>query len=325
MKYKPLIERFPGSKRKHLSIPGIIPMHDVEATLEPFAGSGAFTLAMLQNRRAKKGYLGEKDQSLFSVYCAWQNPRTHKSIYDVLHVWQNRFAETQLIPKFNTELGRFEYAAPTANVDEVWEALKTAFEMGSPSACLALRKLTFGGVVRESNSGNLNIKWTQGQMDAFLHWQYEFPPVVSISLSTDCIDAIIACKQGNHKSVAAWIDPPYYLPKDEYGRMVPCYPGHKPHDESTLELALDALTGATGLMPTLSHLVYTNYSSKKHDEEVNRTLKLMGFDTVTFIDNGRLDKMNNNPTEISVDAREGIWIAQRSELINQKQLELLQA
>lgn len=296
---KQVFTRFPGNKRRHLAMPGIQP-EQATAVLEPFCGTGAFSLHLLRTKTVEQAFWGEQDRSLIAVYKIWQSG-DYQPIYDGIEQWKLKFRQDS---------------------ESAWIALKQDFEAGCPVASLVLRKLTFGGVVRfGSKNGKLNVRPVKDCLQSIQKWHYRFPKIQPVSISIGYEAAIESCKQSSPESLVSWVDPPYYLPRAEFGRMVPCYPNHKPHDDSTLEMAIDALA-KTAEIPTCKHLIYSNYQSEQHDQKVAEIFKKQGFDAVSLVDIGRLDGMHRGTGNPRVLASEGIWIAQRSDLLNNRQLDL---
>lgn len=282
MKFHPLIPRFPGSKRRYMRKPGILPSQPVDLYLAPFAGSGSDTLFMIQNGWAKRAIVGDVDPMLRCIWESWLKGDWAK-VYNLIEDWKGKFA--------------------AMDSDEAWARLKHESRTGSTemraAASLCLRKLTFGGVTREGQqNGELNIKYVQCQLEPFQRWEYRFPPLANVVLADDCFSAIdLAAKDAGTK--AAWVDPPYYIPRS-MGRMVACYPGHKPHDVDTMNLGINALRQTVELKP--DHLLYSNYSSLEHDRQVEA---LMDGKSVDF---GRLETMHQGNGEACVFTNEKVWV-----------------
>lgn len=298
MRYHPLIPRFPGSKRRHLKEhPELFPSSPVDVWLAPFAGSGADTLMMLQNGFAKRAIVAESDPALRCIWESWLHGN-HEHVYRGIERWQTAIQES--------------------GIEQVWNEMKASLSADSlefrAATSLAMRRIAFGGVMRHGQeNGKLNIKFVRTQIPAFLKWRYQFPPPADVSLFDDCIAAIQSAKS-EQGMIAGWIDPPYYIPR-YFGRMVACYPWHKPHSAETLRLGVGALKEALTL--DIPHLIYSNYSSREHDALVSDLM--VG---ATEINCGRFSDLHQGHGDPSVFVNERLWLKSQS---YQQQLSLFSA
>jgi hypothetical protein len=242
------------------------------ALWEPFGGAGWATCVGLNTRSPLPRYPGSKrlyhhlhnpidlaflsdsDPTVHAVWLAWLNPSKHAAVLNEIDKWKHVF----------------ERLGP----DEAWTQLKLSIEdfpgdfVELAAASLVLRKLTFGGVVREGASGRLNIKWVQGQVTQLLKWTYKFPPQPNglINISLDWRDSLAQLQRAAFDEAIALIDPPYWLPygpgssRRGTGRMSPCYPGHSPHAPWQRDMCLDAVAAALA-DPRITRIFITNYYS----------------------------------------------------------------
>lgn len=308
MKFHPLFPRFPGSKRRHLALSAIRPLHAYNLVLEPFAGAGSLSHACLQRGLAQRAVVGEADLLVASVWQAWETSyESHQIVYEQLKRCKTRFLSQ------DPDDGWAEFKSRSTSLTiSPWEA--AAIE-------LCMRQLTFGGVMRTAKtSDDLNVKWTKDQLRLFARWRYTFPPVKFCTIAPDYQQAIYEAEQVNPPSAIAWVDPPYYLPR-EMGHMDPAYRGHRPHDRATLEMGIDALQ-QTARLPFVHTLIYSNYSSPEHDLMAYGALMDCGFDEVRAIDFGVLDTMNQGNGESKVQAHDLILVAHKTRVVT-RQLSLI--
>ena len=247
------------------------------ALWEPFAGAGWASCKALNttspltrypgskrrhfdlHHEANAAFIGESDPSVLAVWLAWLQPRTHAEVLRRLELWKNEFQST--------------------DVEPAWEALKHSFETSQgaelAAASLALRKLTFGGVVRDGATGNLNIRYVQCQVPKFLKWTYVFPPQPSglVHASNDWQGSWAAVERHHFEEGIAVLDPPYWLPygpgssRRGTGRMSPAYRGHQPHAEETKALCVEAFAVAVS-DPRFALIQITNYYSEELNAEL---------------------------------------------------------
>jgi hypothetical protein len=243
------------------------------ALWEPFGGAGWATCKGLSTTSPLTRYPGSKrryaelhfpvdlayfsdsDPSVLAVWEAWLDPAKHADVLTVIDGWKALFQ--------------------VMGADIPWHQLKAAVGgeaqgIELAGASLALRKLTFGGVVREGAKGKLNIKWVPCQVSQFLQWTYLFPPQPngSINLSRDWRDSLAELQKGDFDEAIAVIDPPYWLPygpgssRRGTGRMSPCYPGHDPHAQWQMDMCVDAFAAALA-EPRITQIFVTNYHSSE--------------------------------------------------------------
>lgn len=237
---------------------------------EPFLGAGWATCKALNttspltrypgskrsrpdlHHQADAAFVAESDPSVLAVWLAWLQQEQHGEVLDRLGLWQKEFTGEC--------------------VEQAWNALKHAFENSEgaelAAASLALRKLTFGGVVRNGATGNLNIRYVKCQVPKFLKWDYAFPPQPSglVHASNDWRGSWAAVQQYSFRLAKALIDAPYWLPEGPgtsrrgTGRMSPAYRGHLPHADETKALCVDAFAAAVS-DPRFTLIQVTNYYS----------------------------------------------------------------
>jgi len=246
-----LMPRYPGSKARYL-----IQWDDgarFDAVVEPFLGAGHFLQYYLP--RVQHAFAAEADPSVLAIWHSWLRPNEHHRVYWWINSLQRDFA-------FDTKQAW------------AWQFLKGVFHEPSSdptilaAASLVIRKLAFGGIVRCSKNGKLNVTYSKLQLPELLKWEYRFPPQppIPIHLDQDWSDAVTTFSDSEAVEAIALVDPPYYVPR-RYGRVTPCYPNHKPHSPDTLDLFLDC---TSSLLSTgrCSRIICTNYYSPETDDAI---------------------------------------------------------
>lgn len=291
-------------------------------------------MALLQKGWAKRAIVADSDPLVRAIWECWQSPGQQALVLRAIAEWQAQFSQTHATIARNAKGEPIRLYFSSSPVQS-WTALKMICETPNlrpisevAAASLVLRKLTFGGVVRfaqgseavPGKNSRLNIKYVSGQLAKLARWQYRFPPIYPAQVLSSAQSAIDLVDK-TAGTIAAWVDPPYYLPRADYGRMCPAYPGHRPHAAETMDFALYILRKVAAI-PNVGHLIYSNYSSQQHDFLVDRILS--DFDQIQTIDRGRLNSLYQGNGKPSVLASERIWIAQKTEIMGmQKQLCLI--
>ena len=300
MKISALVPRYPGSKRLY----DFNDCGDYDSVIEPFTGSGITSLKLL-NQGARSLFWADTDATMRAIYHVWVNSELHDQFYIHLEEFRSSFCRE------------------TVERDIAWNQLKDTFDAADISipaklaaASLCLRKLTFGGVVRASANGKLNVTYCNGQLDELKKWRYRLPiapPTLSISQSWE--GSFKELEESDCKRTFCLIDPPYWLPlyeadeslkkvRRQTGAMTPCYLGHKPHDRATLDLCVDAVRVALSIQK-IKRIVVTNYFSEELDsaiaalcEEFKKPLTIKTVGKLDGINRGRVATTQN---------REAIW------------------
>jgi len=277
-----LVPRYPGSKRLY----SLLDRFDYGCIVEPFGGSLATSLKAIEGG-VKAIQVADADPTVSAIYWCWA--RQDADLPGAVDLWRLRFE---------------------AHPNEAWAGLKLEIEAaveGSianssrvAAASLVLRKLAFGGVIRYSANGKLNIAPNRDQLEKLAQWSYEYP-------STNGANILVRnswqeCFTGIPKDSFCLIDPPYYLPRS-CGRMTPAYWRHEPHDRETLHLCLDAVQLAVQC-PQISRIVVCNYASPELDEFMG-SIGRMGLPVkrATF---GRCDSINRTRKAVT-NAEEVLW------------------
>lgn len=272
---------FPGNKRKHLQL--LLGLDRYQALISPFLGSGALELAS----GAKAKYVADADSAL---YLQWEFilARRWQEVLDSLKFWQKRvadsiatpgyFAYLNLPPRQRRKVARNNPLALTflERMDGLWAQLLNIYATSEEPlprsvAALAIRKLSFGAVVRQGKNGQLNIKWTIDKLAPFVSFDGAQPAIKGDwALHADAFDAIADFKANEIGPAIAIIDPPYWLPwKDGVrNQMDPAYPGHKPHAIETFELGIESVKRLAECK-RVKRISYCNYFS----EEMNTAIR----------------------------------------------------
>jgi hypothetical protein len=288
----PLFPRFPGNKRNYALYDG--GQHD--AVIEPFGGSAIFSQQMMQ-RGAKQIFIADADPTVLAVYKVWKAPHLHHDFYLELRAFQKYLARDPEMAwgclKENLDYPRRRSTALLA------------------AASLTLRHLTFGGVVRCSENGKLTISYCEERLPVLQRWRYQLPPIpkdCQVNVYSNWLECVTAFSQvmgicPAAKAIAL-LDPPYYSDRSVGIRMTPAYPGHQPHDISTIDLTIKPLE-ALLQVPQVRRITITNYCSAALDEQI----KAMAATTqlpMRFTQLTKLDGMQRRyPTK--TQNVEGLW------------------
>ena len=230
------ISRYPGSKRLHLK-ELLADAAPVEAVIEPFAGAAHYSISRLQNG-VTQAFLGEADPTVRCLYEVWRQPRLHDSFHNRVQAWSEflRVEPAQSMNQLNFDVEKMFRTGIDSSRD--------ADVLAAAVAGAILRQLTFGGVIRCSDTGKQNAPVVKGQLKKLWRWEanLEGADVARrFNVQSNYVEAIAAFKNSDLASAEALIDPPYYAPLAECPRrQTPAYWGHKPHAKETLELCLNA-------------------------------------------------------------------------------------
>lgn len=315
MKISALVPRYPGSKRLY----DFNDCGNYDSVIEPFTGSGITSLKLM-SQGARSLYWADTDPTMRAIYRVWVNSKLHDQFYIHLEEFRSSF--------FRKPIER----------DLAWDYLKDTFDAADTSspaklaaASLCLRKLTFGGVVRASANGKLNVTYCKGQLDELKKWRYQLPiapPTLSISQSWE--GSFKELEKSDCERTFCLIDPPYWLPlckadedlkkvRRQAGTMLPCYLGHKPHDRATLNLCVDAVRTALSSQK-IQRIIVTNYFSEELDSAIaalcDEFKKPCTIETV-----GKLDGINRGRVATTQN-KEAIWSIGHAAT---KQLSLMEA
>jgi len=310
MKISALVPRYPGSKRLY----DFNDCGDYDSVIEPFTGSGITSLKLM-SQGARSLFWADTDPTMRAIYHVWVNSELHDQFYSYLEEFRSSFCREPL------ECDR-AWTQPLER-DRAWIQLKDTFDAADISypaklaaTSLCLRKLTFGGVVRASANGKLNVTYCKGQLDELKKWRYQLPiapPILSISQSWE--GSFKKLEKSGCERTFCLIDPPYWLPlyetdeelkkiRRQSGTMLPCYLEHKPHDRATLDLCVDALKSALSSQK-IKRIVITNYFSEELDNAIaalcDEFKKPLTTKTV-----GKLDGINRGRVATTQN-KEAIW------------------
>lgn len=293
--WAPFIPVYPGNKA-HSNYRKIIfgGQFVWDAIVEPFAGTGSTALYGRTERR----YLGESSNDVRAIWNVWdrgdwgaiqQEIRDYQRMDSPVHAWdvaKGIYEDT--IDYTDDELGE-------------WSSLSLAV------ASLVLRKLAFGGVIRHSRDGELNVSYHESKFPAWQRWKAYAPhPTGVIEIRRDWLCCLRSMPRGLGKNVLTLIDPPYYLPyapgteRRGTGAMTPAYGNHEPHEGGTLHLCLGAVEYA---LKYPGRIVVCNYLS---NEMHNGILAMAPH--ATWTDVGTMKRMNNGNGEPRINAVERLWV-----------------
>jgi site-specific DNA-adenine methylase len=305
-----LVPRYPGSKRLY----DFDDRANYDSVIEPFTGSGITSLKLM-NRGARSLFWADTDPTMRAIYRVWIDKSLHDLFYSYLEGFRSSFFKER--PDASIE----------SDQDEAWSQLKDVFDGADDSdparlaaASLCLRKLTFGGVVRASSNGRLNVTYCKGQLDELKKWRYKLPiapPFLNLSISQSWEGSFKELEKSNCERAFCLIDPPYWLPLHEAdghlkkarrqtGTMTPCYLGYKPHDRATLDLCVDAVKIALS-SSKIKRIVVTNYFSEDLDgaiaslcEEFKKPLSVKTVGRLDGINRGRVATTQNSEAVWSI-------------------------
>lgn len=321
MKISALVPRYPGSKRLY----DFNDCGNYDSVIEPFTGSGITSLKLM-SQGTRSLFWADTDPTMRAIYCVWVNSELHDQFYIHLEEFRSSLCREPL------------------ERDIAWNQLKDTFDAADISyparlaaASLCLRKLTFGGVVRASANGKLNVTYCKGQLDELKKWRYQLPispPTLSISQSWEW--SFKELEKSDCERTFCLIDPPYWVPLYETisylplnkgfkkvsvktSTMTAAYLGHKPHDRATLDLCVDAVRTALSIQK-IQRIVITNYFSEELDSAIadlcNEFKKPCIIKTV-----GKLDGINRGRVATTQN-KEAIWSIGHAAT---KQLSLMEA
>ena len=306
MKISALVPRYPGSKRLY----DFNDCGDYDSVIEPFTGSGITSLKLM-SQGARSLFWADTDATMRAIYSVWVNSKLHDQFYSYLEEFRSSFFREPL------------------EHDRAWTQLKDTFDSADESnparlaaASLCLRKLTFGGVVRASANGKLNVTYCKGQLEELEKWRYRLPIAPStLSISQSWEGSFKELEVSDCERTFCLIDPPYwapiyetvsYLPLDKgfkkvsvkTSTMTAAYIGHKPHDYATFDLCVDAVRAALSSQK-IQRIIVTNYFSEELDsaiaalcEEFKKPLTIKTVGKLDGINRGRVATTQN---------REAIW------------------
>ena len=314
-----LVPRYPGSKRLY----DLDDRGDYDSVIEPFTGSGITSLKLM-SKGARSLFWADTDPTMRAIYQVWVDKSLHDQFYFYLEEFRASFFKESLTLVCPDGMRLLEDSIRSIQ-DKAWNQLKETFDSADESnitklaaASLCLRKLTFGGVVRASANGRLNVTYCNGQLDELEKWRYRLPiapPTLKLSISQSWEGSFKELEKSTCDLAFCLIDPPYWLPlyeadedlkkvRRQTGTMTACYLGHKPHDRATLDLCVDALKSALSSQK-IKRIVITNYFSEELDsaiaglcEEFKKPLSIKTVGKLDGINRGRVAKTQN---------REAIW------------------
>lgn len=317
MKISALVPRYPGSKRLY----DFNDCGNYDSVIEPFAGSGITSLKLM-SQGARSLFWADTDATMRAIYHVWVDKSLHDQFYFYLEEFRASFFKESLTLVCPDGMRLLEDSIRSIQ-DKAWTQLKDTFDAADESntaklaaASLCLRKLTFGGVVRASANGKLNVTYCNGQLDELEKWRYQLPiapPTLSISQSWE--GSFKELEKSVCERTFCLIDPPYWLPlckadedlkkvRRQAGTMLPCYLGHKPHDRATLNLCVDAVRTALSIQK-IQRIVITNYFS----EELNSAIAALCDEfkkPLTIKTVGKLDGINRGRVATTQN-KEAIW------------------
>jgi len=332
MKISALVPRYPGSKRLY----DFNDCGDYDSVIEPFTGSGITSLKLL-NQGARSLYWADTDPTMRAIYQVWVDKSLHDQFYFYLEEFRASFFKESLTLVCPDGMRVLEDSIRSTQ-DKAWNQLKETFDSADESnparlaaASLCLRKLTFGGVVRASANGKLNVTYCNGQLDELEKWRYRLPIApYTLSISQSWEGSFKELERSDCERTFCLIDPPYWLPlyetdeelkkvRRQTGTMTPCYLGHKPHDRATLDLCVDAVRVALSIQK-IKRIVITNYFSEELDSAIaalcDEFKKPCTIETV-----GKLDGINRGRATTTQN-KEAVWSVGYAAI---KQLSLMEA
>ena len=172
-----------------------------------------------------------------------------------------------------------------------------------------MRKLTFGGVVRCNAEGKQNAPFVQGQLDKLWMWKPSFDGAEfaqRILMRNDYKDVIKTFKHSSFTSAEAFIDPPYYAPRQECPRQqTPAYWNHKPHEAGTRDLCLNAVEECAK-DKRIKRILVTNYVSQCLDGRL-RFMSKQHNRSISFVEGKTLKTMQRSTGKIKDGIKEGFW------------------
>ena len=295
------ISRYPGSKRLHLK-ELLADAAPVDAVIEPFAGAAHYSISRLQNG-VTQAFLGEADPTVRSLYEVWRQPRLHDFFTLEIEAWSEILG---VQPDESMNPAQFDVEKILAgDID----SSSDAEVLSAAAAGAILRQLTFGGVIRCSDTGKQNAPVVKGQLKKLWRWEanLEGSEVARrFNVQPNYIEAIAAFKNSDLASAEALIDPPYYAPLAECPRrQTPAYWGHKPHAKETLELCLNAFEQCLS-DERIRRVVVTNYVSDELHDGLSAIASRHN-QQLQFFSGNTLKTMQRSTGKVGDGAKQGFW------------------
>lgn len=300
------VSRYPGSKRLFLKAL-LADAQPVDAIIEPFAGAAHYSIARLQDG-VDFAFLGETDPTVRSLYKVWASTELHADFQHYCDRWTEDFEQDSgsAFQAINTQIESFWGDRALFLGEDAGHCIKAA-------AGAILRKLTFGGVVRDNAAGEQNAPLVTGQLKQLARYCPNLSGsevAQKLSVHSGYRQAIAAFKTSGLFSAEALIDPPYYAPREECPRtQTPAYWGHKPHAKETLEICLDTFKLCV-LDERIRRVVVTNYISRELDEGL-RAIASKHNQSLEFIEGTTLKTMQRSTGKPSDGVKQGFWQIRR--------------
>lgn len=179
--------------------------------------------------------------------------------------------------------------------------------VAAAASYLTLKRLTFGGVLRSSKQGKLNVALSADKLEKFLAkghkhrkrcaltpsifpdkdmgddywgWRYEWPTstIQTLDVHDHWRGAVEALANGPHERALVTIDPPYYSPKQwvetrqdgskRVSKMTPAYGNHNP--QADLDLCVDPLDAVLATGKAARIVLFNYWSEELHVQIVER-------------------------------------------------------
>jgi hypothetical protein len=287
-----LFSRFPGNKRNYSIYDG----RNYAAVIEPFGGSATFSQQMMA-RGTKNVFLADADPSVFAVYKTWMTPACHKDFYLEMKTLKKYFAR--------------EPEMAFLCVKTILDNFKDQSIPLLAAASLVFRHVIFGGIVRRSANGKLNVVCCKERLPTLNRWEYTLPPIAAdcnICLETKwqwLLDYFDKWAASNDLPTIALVDPPYYADRIAgQPAMTAAYPGHKPHCPETLRLSIDPVKVLLKY-PQIKRIVVTNYVSPALKREMLALSEEFAV-PMKFTALGKMDSINRGMGSKSQNF-EGVW------------------
>lgn len=256
-----LFNRYPGAKdpRKYQFWDG----DRYDAVIEPFAGSGIFSLFMM-SKGVQNLFFADTDPTVRAVYKTWLDKGCHSEFYNQI--------SSILI-----------YLGGGAPVSQVWADLLNKFYSRDDrdyatlaAVSLVIRDLTFGGVIRFNSQGVMNQPWVLDRVDWLKRQsvkRYQLPPIPKSGfIGHSCWQSFQSFRNSECRSAICLIDPPYYSPSCKDAS----YQGHDGRDTATLDLCIEAVRKAIEI-PQIKRIIVCNY----YTEELAEALRNVCGDRVS--------------------------------------------
>lgn len=279
-----------------------------EAILEPFLGAGHYSINHCNYPLVmpEKFFWGEKDPSVRAVHRIWlSDNETRKECEKAVKGYQDIFrAVTDTESVWGLLANDFNKAAQSYNSGLVDSVISMA------AASLAVRKLTFAGMVRTNKETNLlNVRYVKGEVSKFKQWNYTFGEKLprSFQLSDSWQQCFQDFAASSFETAAILIDPPYYKGAS------PCYPGHEPKRGSTKDLTIFPLKRALWDV-RIRRIVVTNYDSEEMNLEILASAEEFGFEVQKLV-SGALTQMQRSKSTTTKNTQ-GFWIIDKDKSIS---------